>query len=260
MKTWIIYKHTLEIEGPYKGWSYIGQTCIALHKRFRNGKGYLKSQSTALFGKAILKYGWENFKHEILEENIDSKELADERERFWIFYFHTYIGDPNCKGFNSTKGGNSWGTLNKIKIYNSTTEEKIFINQADLSDFEKLGWEKWYTPERKKLERKKYYESHKEHEKELSRKNSKAKYKKSMRVPQINVKLNRADFTTYEEYSKAYSKEYKKLYHQLHKEKINKQCLDWQKTHKEQANKNANNYYYRKKEKLRNKENKEDKD
>lgn len=247
MRTWTIYRHTLKAKGPKYGWSYVGQTCTNTEKRFRNGHGYLHSQLTAVFGKAILEYGWDNFEHEILECGIDSKELADERERFWIFYFHTYIGDSNCKGFNSTKGGNSWGTINKIKIYNEATNEKIFINQDDLTDYEQLGWVKWYTPERKKAERKRYYETHKEYEKALTKKNYEATYQRSTRIPQIRPSVKREDFETYEEYYKAYLKEYGRLYRAANKTKIKEQCTAWQKTHKEQVNKNSNKYYYRKK-------------
>ena len=247
MRTWIIYKHTLMADGPKKGWSYIGQTCTSLERRARNGCGYLNSQATAEFGKAILQYGWDNFKHEIIEQSIDSKELADERERFWIFYFHTYIGDPNCRGFNSTKGGNSWGTINKIKIYRPDSEETMFINKADLADYESLGWLQWYTPERKKIERKKYYETHKEHERELWKKRYEATYQKSTREVKIKPNVRREDFETYEEYYKVYLKEYGRLYRAANREKLNQQSKDWQKTHKEQVNKNSNKYYYKKK-------------
>ena len=251
MKTWIIYKHTLK-NGPQKGWSYIGQTCTSLEKRAKHGHGYLDNQKHAAFGKAILKYGWDNFEHEILEKDIDSKALADERERFWIFYFKTYIRDPNCKGFNSTKGGDGWGTLDKIKIYNPTTEESMFINSLDLADYEILGWEKWYTPERKRLLRKQYYLEHREHELALSTKNQKRRTeeKAALRLPPaIKVNLDRDAFPSYEEYSKAYTKEYGRLYRALNKEKLNKQCSEWQHKNKERTNQHSKDYYYRKKNK-----------
>jgi hypothetical protein len=249
MKKWTIYKHTLTVEGPYKGWSYIGQTCTSLTRRFSNGKGYLQNQRDAAFGKAILQFGWENFEHEILEQNLDSKELADERERFWIFYFNTYIGNPNCKGFNSTKGGDSWGTLGRIKIYKPSTDETIFIRELDLPDYEALGWEKWYTPERKQWLRKKYYEEHRDHEIALNTRNAKARRAAQPKVePKIKVNLDRSNFSSDEEYYSAYQKEYGRLYRALNKEKLNKQCSDWQKANKERVNENSKKYYKRKKE------------
>ena len=253
MKKWLIYKHTLTVDGPYSGWSYIGQTCNSLTRRFSNGKGYLGNQRDAAFGKAILQFGWENFEHEILEQDLDSKELADERERFWILYFNTYIGDPNCKGFNSTRGGDSRGTLGRIKIYKPSTEEFMFIREYDLADYELLGWERWYTPERKRQLRKKYYEEHLYYERMLTRANS-ARYRAEARKinprpePKIKVNLSKDDFDTYEEYYSAYLKEYGKRYRAQNKEKVNKQSADWQKTNKERANQHSRNYYHRKKE------------
>lgn len=254
MQKWIIYKHTLTVEGPYYGWSYIGQTGYAdPNKRWKNGAGYLNNQRDAAFGRAVQTFGWENFEHEILEQNLDSKELADERERFWIFYFNTYIGSPSCKGFNSTKGGGSWGTYGKIKIYNPTTEEFMLISSVDLSDYEALGWEKWYTPERKRWLRQKYYEEHRDHERALTKANS-ARYRAELREanpvpePKIKINLNKDDFSTYEEYYSAYRKEYGKLYRAQNKEKVNKQSADWQKANKERANQHSKNYYHRKKD------------
>ena len=249
MRTWIIYKHTLKVDGPQKGWSYIGQTCTSLEKRARQGNGYLGNQRDAAFGKAILQYGWNNFEHEILEDGIDSKALANERERFWIFYFKTYIGNLECQGFNSTKGGDSWGTYGKIKIYNCKTEESMFIAASDLPDYEKIGWEKWYTPERKQQLRRQYYLTHIEYELSLTTKNQRKRTaeKAALRSqPAFSVSISREDFDSEEAYKKAYNKEYGKLYRAAHKEKLNKQSSEWQRLNKERANKYANDYYYRK--------------
>ena len=105
---WIIYKHTLVADCEHKGWSYIGQTCQEdLNKRWRDGKGYLTEDT--LFSRAIKKYGIDNWntiwKHEILEADIQTKELANEREKYWIAYYHTYINDNEPKGYNLTIGG-----------------------------------------------------------------------------------------------------------------------------------------------------------
>ena len=65
--------------------------------RWQNGAGY--NQDTK-FGKAIKKYGWDNFTHEIIETNIQTLEDAKEREIYWIDYFDSYKN-----GYNSTIGG-----------------------------------------------------------------------------------------------------------------------------------------------------------
>lgn len=98
MKSWVIYKHTCLVNGK----SYIGQTNRRANLRWQSGKGY-RSQSA--FGLAIAKYGWDSFTHEILEKDIATQELANEREIYWISYYHTFVGDPECNGYNMTTGG-----------------------------------------------------------------------------------------------------------------------------------------------------------
>ena len=109
MKTWTIYKHTLTADCEHCGWSYIGQTCKAnLNERWKNGAGYTTKHGL-VFSRAITKYTWDAFSHEILETGIPTQELANEREKYWISYYHTYIGDPECRGYNMTPGGEQWG-------------------------------------------------------------------------------------------------------------------------------------------------------
>lgn len=65
--TGYIYCHT----SP-SGKKYIGQTTTSLEHRFNNGNNYT---SSTVFWTAIQKYGWENFKHEILHTvEANSKE------------------------------------------------------------------------------------------------------------------------------------------------------------------------------------------
>lgn len=95
---WIIYKHT----SP-SGKSYIGQTRqLDVKLRWANGSGYKKHNT--IFYKAIKKYGWNNFAHEIIEDNIQTQELANEREVYWIAYFDSFKN-----GYNSTPGGYNVG-------------------------------------------------------------------------------------------------------------------------------------------------------
>ena len=116
-KTWVIYKHTLLTECEHKGWSYIGQTCMDVPEARwgKNGEGY----SSQLFFRAIEKYGWDSFSHEILEEGIQTLEEANERERFWIDYYHTWINDDLCAGYNVDHGGTGQG------LHSQETKNKI---------------------------------------------------------------------------------------------------------------------------------------
>lgn len=91
---WCIYKHT----SP-SGKSYIGMTSKLPESRWLNGNGY---NPTTKFGKAISKYGWNNFIHEIIETNILTIEEAKAREQYWINFFDTFHN-----GYNSTEGGDS---------------------------------------------------------------------------------------------------------------------------------------------------------
>ena len=96
MTNYTIYMHKNKINGKV----YIGQTKQTLNERFRkNGTGYKKC---VYFYRAIKKYGWENFEHIVLEENINSLEKANEREKFWIAFYNATNKE---KGYNCTTGG-----------------------------------------------------------------------------------------------------------------------------------------------------------
>lgn len=86
----LIYKHT-NLEN---GLVYIGYTERDASARWNEGRGY---RTCPRFFSAILEYGWKHFLHEIIEDNIQSKEEALERERFWIEYYDAT--NPN-KGYN----------------------------------------------------------------------------------------------------------------------------------------------------------------
>ena len=90
---WVIYKHTNKINGKV----YIGQTSQEPEKRWKKGEGYKDSPK---FYAAIQKYGWNNFKHEIIEENILTLEEADNKEAYWIFYYNSINN-----GYNINLGG-----------------------------------------------------------------------------------------------------------------------------------------------------------
>ena len=108
-----IYKYT----SP-SGKSYVGQTVQTLLGRAKtySGKGYRKC---SLFYKAILKYGFENFQVEILDE-VPIEEL-DCAEAFWIEYSNSMR--PN--GYNLVTDQKSPVTKHTIYQYEKNTGKFI---------------------------------------------------------------------------------------------------------------------------------------
>lgn len=101
MNNYIVYKHTNKTNGKV----YIGITCQRIHDRWKGGHGY-RSQ---YFSRAIKKYGWDGFVHEIVAENL-SKEDACELERILI---KSYRSTETEYGYNQALGGDGGGMYNK---------------------------------------------------------------------------------------------------------------------------------------------------
>lgn len=89
--SYIVYKHTSPSNKVY-----IGITSRKPEYRWREGKGY---QNHPYFFNAILKYGWDNIKHEILHTNL-TKEQAVLLERKYISIYKA-LG----VSYNLTDGG-----------------------------------------------------------------------------------------------------------------------------------------------------------
>lgn len=122
-KCYTVYMHTAP-----NGKRYIGITCLRPEKRWRNGEGY----KTQVFYRAIQKYGFENFKHEILYTNL-SKDEAEMKEIELIAY---YQSDNSDYGYNVEHGGNCIGKIseetkrkigekNKGRIPSEETRKKL---------------------------------------------------------------------------------------------------------------------------------------
>lgn len=91
--TFFVYKHTNLVNFKV----YIGITKQDPRQRWRKGEGYKGSY----FYKAIQKYGWDNFEHEILFEGL-TKEEACLKE---IELIKMYNSTNRKQGYNITKGG-----------------------------------------------------------------------------------------------------------------------------------------------------------
>lgn len=93
MKRYCVYKHT----SP-KGKVYIGITSQNPIRRWNSGYGY---KNNTHFWSAIKKYGWDNFKHEILFTNL-TKEKACTKEISLIAHYKS--NNPDY-GYNLSSGG-----------------------------------------------------------------------------------------------------------------------------------------------------------
>ena len=103
MQKYLIYLATNLINTK----KYVGQTQHdRLEKRVQEHWKEAKSNKTknVPFHNALLEYGLENFKFEIIEDNIDEKQI-DLREQYWIAFYNTYIHAKDSNGYNVTLGG-----------------------------------------------------------------------------------------------------------------------------------------------------------
>lgn len=103
------------------GGIYIGITMQPLKKRFMNGKGYKRCPA---INHAIQKYGWKNFKHEVLFAGL-SKEQAEQKEIELIAF---YKSNKKGYGYNIENGGNVLGTHSeetKRKISEANKGRKV---------------------------------------------------------------------------------------------------------------------------------------
>lgn len=135
-----IYKHT-NVKNKKV---YIGITKQEPKRRWQNGIGYIDND---YFYKSIKKNGWDNFKHEILYENL-TKEQAQEKEIELIAYYKS--NDRNY-GYNISKGGETgeenfnkkFGKDNhksrRIRVLDAKTNKIIKIYESQTQAALELG-------------------------------------------------------------------------------------------------------------------------
>ena len=106
--------HIYKITNTINGKIYIGQTIKSVEKRFQQHKNNSNKPyfSQIVLYQAFNKYGIENFICEELEEC--PLEILDEREKYWIKFYNSYID-----GYNSTLGGRA------IELYDWDVEDII---------------------------------------------------------------------------------------------------------------------------------------
>ena len=123
-KKYIVYLHKNKINNKV----YIGQTCQNPEKRWNKGKGYSTSPR---FYQAIQKYGWDNFEHLILFENLTLDKANDIEQQLISLYNST----NDEFGYNINSGG---------KNFSHSEETKRKISEANkISQKGKIHSEEW---------------------------------------------------------------------------------------------------------------------
>ena len=113
---YVVYKHTAP-----NGKSYIGLTSQTLKRRFRDGEGY---KGCPVFYKAIQKYGWCSFTHEILADNL-TFDKACELEQFYIAQYKSLTSQNGYNLENGGRVGHKMSDESKLKLSRSITGRKM---------------------------------------------------------------------------------------------------------------------------------------
>lgn len=119
-----IYKMTNIVNGKI----YIGKTECSIERRFKEHLRYCdiynnqieKSFNTRLY-PAMLKYGKENFKIELVERLIINDVDINEREKYWISFYNSQDGSI---GYNISPGGLG-GPLFKGRKHSDESKNKM---------------------------------------------------------------------------------------------------------------------------------------
>ena len=100
-KTWCVYCHTNKINGK----KYFGITCKKPEQRWKNGNAY---KAQPVFGRAISKYTWNGFLHEIVADNLTQNEAKQkEIELIALYKTNCFRYTNPSYGYNCTDGGDT---------------------------------------------------------------------------------------------------------------------------------------------------------
>lgn len=129
---WCVYKHTTP-----SGKVYIGITSRKPKHRWNNGRGYFNSKRSP-FKSSIIKYGWDNIKHEILFTGLP-EHVAKAFETIFIAYYKKLGISLNVTdGGEGTKGVIPWNKglklpykqTNKLKGKPLTDEHRRKLSES----------------------------------------------------------------------------------------------------------------------------------
>lgn len=117
--SWIVYKHTSPSNKVY-----IGITSRDPKRRFCcNGQGY---KNNFHFWSAIKKYGWENFKHEIIKEGLSFDEACETEKRL----ISEYKSFDSRFGYNIALGGQGFLMTDEQRAELSDRQKKFYSDPS----------------------------------------------------------------------------------------------------------------------------------
>lgn len=108
------------ITNKVNGKQYVGITKQPIKRRFQDHIRGAENGKKRILSNAIRKYGKENFKLELLEDNVEDSK-ASEKEQYYIEQYQSHYKNG---GYNMTIGGN--GTVG----YEFTEEDRRKISEA----------------------------------------------------------------------------------------------------------------------------------
>lgn len=119
MKKYVIYKATNTVnQKVYIGFDSRWPRRKAQHKHTaRYG-----TETTNVFYNAIRKYGWDNFKWEVIYESDDGDHTLEVMENQFIMEHNSYVYADDSNGYNMTLGGE--GTLGHKKSQSSIDSQR----------------------------------------------------------------------------------------------------------------------------------------
>lgn len=192
----LIYKVTNLVNNKI----YIGQTTTSLNQRKKEHEyRALRGDRNTYFYSALKSYGFDKFKWEILEENINFQDL-NLREEYWINYYNSNNFEF---GYNMTKGGDNADNLNKWRQQNpelASAEaykgwekmKNILLEHPEIEEKRKENSKKAiqkYTKEHLNEIREKSYQTYLNHKDEQERTLAQARAKKMKKVRCIETNI-----------------------------------------------------------------------
>lgn len=125
-----------QLQFPH-GKLYIGIT-TRFSRRMGEHRNGGRTEDGHAIKHAIRKYGWANVKVSVLEQGIDSKEVLNERERYWIKENGSMV---HKWGYNLTEGGDAQPMDHPVVREWHKKQMKSAMNRVDVREKKSALWQ-----------------------------------------------------------------------------------------------------------------------